>query len=139
MANAKTQRSENAKKADGVPVEGLSGSPPAAAALAVPQIADEAALEERLSRPTAGLGEELAALGGDLLILGVGGKMGPTLAKMARRALDEVGCKREVLGVARFTLPELREDLERAGIRTIACDLMDREAVQRLPEAANVI
>src|SRR5207249_4245888 len=102
-------------------------NPAVASPIVVPLIEDEEALEERLSRPTAGLGRELAALDGDVLILGVGGKMGPTLAKMARRALVEAGCGREVIGVARFSQPEVREELERAGVRTIACDLMERE------------
>jgi nucleoside-diphosphate-sugar epimerase len=104
-----------------------------------PLIDDEPALEEALSRPTPGLAEELAALDGDVMVLGVGGKMGPTLARMARRALDEAGSSRQVYGVARFSQPELRDALEAAGVRTITCDLLDREAVQRLPEAANLI
>lgn len=96
-------------------------------------------LEEALSRPTPAVVEELARLDGDLLILGVAGKMGPTLAKMARRALDEAGSKRNVIGVARFSQPGVREDLEAAGVRTLACDLLDREAVMALPDAANLI
>src|SRR5688572_20124129 len=94
--------------------------------LTVPPIADEGALEEALSRPTAGLGQQLAALDGDIAVLGVGGKMGPTLAKMARRALDEAGSRRAVYGVARFSQAGLREELEGAGVQAIACDLLDR-------------
>jgi nucleoside-diphosphate-sugar epimerase len=104
-----------------------------------PRIEDERALEEALSRPTPGLARELGALDGDVVILGVGGKMGPTLAKMARRALDEAGSRRAVIGVARFTQPDLREELESAGVRTLACDLLDRDAVSRLPHAPNVV
>jgi nucleoside-diphosphate-sugar epimerase len=110
-----------------------------AASHLVPLLDDVAALEEALSRPTPGLAQELAALDGDLMILGVGGKMGPTLAKMARRALDEAGSPRSVFGVARFTQADVRDDLEAAGVRTIPCDLLDRAAVSRLPEAPNLV
>ena len=96
-------------------------------------------LEENLSRPTPALIEELGRLPGDLVILGVGGKMGPTLARMARRALDEAGSKRAVVGVARFTNPAAREALEAAGVRTEACDLLDRAAVSKLPDAAAAV
>jgi hypothetical protein len=70
--------------------------------------ADEAGIEELLSRPTPGLLQSLENLPGDIAILGVGGKMGPTLALMARRALDELGRKDRVLGVARFSDPSAR-------------------------------
>lgn len=96
-------------------------------------------LEERLSRPTAEVVRLFREWPGDLIVLGVGGKMGPTLARMARRALEEAGREAVVYGVSRFSQPGLREALEREGIRTIACDLLDREAVGRLPEAPNVI
>lgn len=109
--------------------------PPTSAA----PIADEAELEEALSRPTPGLGAELARLEGDLVILGVGGKMGPTLARMARRALDEAGSKQAVVGVARFSNAAARRGLEAAGVRTVACDLLDREEVRRLPGAGAVV
>ena len=66
-------------------------------------------LEERLSRPTPDVVEAVASLDGDLLILGVGGKMGPTLAMMARRAVDEAGSDQRVIGVARFSDPSVRE------------------------------
>jgi nucleoside-diphosphate-sugar epimerase len=104
-----------------------------------PLLKDVAAVEEALSRPTPGLAQALAALDGDLMILGVGGKMGPTLARMARRALDEAGSRRSVYGVARFTQPEVRGELESAGVRAVPCDLLDRAAVSDLPDAPNVI
>jgi nucleoside-diphosphate-sugar epimerase len=93
-------------------------------------------LEEALSRPTDGLAEALAGSDGDLIVLGVGGKMGPTLARMARRAMPP---RRAVIGVARFSEPGLRESLERAGVRTIAADLLDAAAVERLPDAPQVV
>ncbi len=69
------------------------------------------------------------------MVLGVGGKMGPTLARMARRA-DPA---RRVIGVARFSEPGLREQLEADGIECIAADLLSREALARLPEAPNIV
>ena len=99
------------------------------------RIADLAALEELMSRPSPELVRALAAAPGDILVLGVGGKMGPTLARMARRA--DPG--RRVIGVARFSEPGLREDLEAHGVECIAADLQSREALASLPEAPNVI
>src|SRR5437762_1188963 len=102
-------------------------------------ISTEAELEEQLSRPTPEAVRDIAALKGDLVILGVGGKMGPTLARMARRAMDEAGVKHAVIGVARFSDPRSRESLEAAGVRTVACDLLDRAQVRKLPDGAAVI
>jgi nucleoside-diphosphate-sugar epimerase len=96
-------------------------------------------LEEILSRPTARDREALAELDGDLLILGVGGKMGPSLAVRAKRAIDEAGLRKRVIGVARFSDPLLREKLAQAGIETIRADLLDRNALRGLPDAPNVI
>jgi len=102
-------------------------------------ISTVAKLEDRLSQPNAGAVEALRGLPGDVIVLGIGGKMGPTLARMARRALDQLGRKDRVLGVARFSAPGLPAELERNGIVPIKCDLLDRAAVQNLPDAANVI
>jgi nucleoside-diphosphate-sugar epimerase len=102
-------------------------------------IATEAELEEDLSRPTPEAVRDLAPLEGDLVLLGVGGKMGPTLARMARRALDQSGKKNAVIGVARFSNPKSRELLEAAGVRTVPCDLFNRADVMKLPEAGAVI
>ena len=88
-----------------------------------------------MTRPSRALVDDLARLDGDLLVLGVGGKMGPTLARLARRAAPE----KTVTGVARFSDPEVRERLRRAGVETIACDLLDRAAVADLPPAPNVV
>jgi nucleoside-diphosphate-sugar epimerase len=96
-------------------------------------------LEELLSEPSAQAVESLAQLEGDLILLGVGGKMGPTLARMARRASDQAGVRRRVLGVARFSDPRLEAHLQAWGVETIRCDLLDSEQLARLPEAPNVI
>jgi len=97
---------------------------------------DEAALEDYLATPSRDLARDLARVDGDLLILGVGGKMGPTLARLARNAMPR---ERRVIAVARFTEPGVRESLQAHGIETIACDLLDRDAVARLPQCPNVV
>jgi nucleoside-diphosphate-sugar epimerase len=97
--------------------------------------ADVAALEEFMTRPTPELQSDLARADGELMVLGVGGKMGPTLARMARRAAPG----KRVLGVARFSEKGLKQKLEASGIECIACDLLDRAAVERLPRARNVV
>ena len=99
------------------------------------RFADVEALEEFMSRPSQALIDDLSHLDGDLVILGVGGKMGPTLARLARRAMPD----RQVIGVARFTDGQLATRLNRFGIDTITCDLLDRDAVARLPTIRNVV
>lgn len=99
------------------------------------RIEDEDALEELLSRPSQALIDDLAKLDGDLLVLGVGGKVGPTLARMAKRAAPT----KRVVGVARFSDPAVRRRLESWGVETIACDLLDRAQVADLPKLPNVV
>ena len=81
----------------------------------------------------------MGRLEGDLMVLGVGGKIGPTLARMARRASDAAGVPRRVIGVARFTSPGLPERLKSQGIEPIRCDLLDRRLLESLPEVPNVL
>src|SRR5947209_3783947 len=81
-------------------------------------------LEELLSEPSPGAIDALARLPGDLAILGVGGKMGPTLARMARRAADAAGGRRRVFGVARFSSPGLADRLQAHGVEPVRCDLL---------------
>ncbi|MBN9462966.1 MAG: NAD(P)-dependent oxidoreductase [Burkholderiales bacterium] len=94
---------------------------------------DVEALETFMTEPSPELVADLATLDGDIMVLGVGGKMGPTLARMAQRAAPD----RRVIGVARFTEPALRERLERHGVECIACDLLDRAALERLPNVGD--
>lgn len=93
------------------------------------------ALEEFMTRPSEALRADLARAPGDLLVLGVGGKMGPTLARLAKRADP----KRRVMGVARFSEKGLAEGLRAAGIETVEADLLDPQAIARLPKAPNVL
>jgi len=96
---------------------------------------DEAALEDFMTMPSQPLIDDLAGVDGDIIILGVGGKMGPTLARLAKRAAPD----KRVVGVARFSEPDLPAALEQVGVETIRCDLLDREAVADLPKLANVV
>ncbi len=99
----------------------------------------EAQLESRLSEPTAAVIAAVAALEGDILILGVGGKMGPTLAKQAQCAIDRAGIVKKVIGVSRFSTPVVQEDLQKTGIETITADLLSKNCLQNLPATENVI
>jgi nucleoside-diphosphate-sugar epimerase len=98
-------------------------------------IPDVAALDELLCRPSQALIEDLERVDGDIMILGVAGKMGPTLAGLAKAALPG----RRVIGVARFTDASAKAWLEARGIETLSCDLLDEAAIKRLPKAPNVM
>jgi nucleoside-diphosphate-sugar epimerase len=97
-----------------------------------PRFPDIEALEEFMTRPTPELQADLSGVK-EILVLGVAGKMGPTLARMARRA------GKRVVGVARFSDRETKEKLEAHGIECIACDLLERAALEKLPPMKNVI
>ncbi|SDC75348.1 Nucleoside-diphosphate-sugar epimerase [Melghirimyces thermohalophilus] len=96
-------------------------------------------LEKHLTRPSEELVQEMASLKGDLLILGVGGKMGPTLAKLAKNALQAAGRKNRVIGVSRFSTDKLRQHLEAQGVDTVSADLMEEDQLRALPQADNII
>ena len=98
-------------------------------------IRNEEELEELLSRPSQQLVDTFANLDGDITILGVGGKMGPTLARMAKRAAPG----KRVIGVARFSEAGMKEKLNGWDIETVECDLLDRSAVEGLEKTANVV
>jgi nucleoside-diphosphate-sugar epimerase len=99
------------------------------------RFADVEALEEFMTRPSQALIDDLARLRGDIMVLGVGGKMGPTLARLAKRAAPG----KRVIGVARFSEPGLQQRLQDWGVETISADLLDGAAVARLPKVENVI
>ena len=101
--------------------------------------ADSDRLERDLSRPSDADAALMRRLDGDILVLGVGGKMGPTLAGLARRASDKAARPRRVIGVARFSDPEVRSRLDSWGVETIRADLSSRREVEALPLAPNVI
>ncbi|MGE0104138.1 MAG: NAD-dependent epimerase/dehydratase family protein [Blastocatellales bacterium] len=99
---------------------------------------NEQQLEDALTAPNAADIDCLRRLTGDILILGAGGKMGPTLAIRIKRAAEAAGTARRIIAVSRFSSPEARTELERRGVETIACDLLDRSAVEALPRCENV-
>ncbi len=96
-------------------------------------------LENVLSTPDPHVIDTMRHLEGDLIFLGVGGKMGPTIVRMAKRAIDAAGVDKRIVGVSRFSSPGLREQLESEGIDTITGDLLDRDFLNQLPEIENVI
>jgi nucleoside-diphosphate-sugar epimerase len=102
-----------------------------------PQSVD--ALEEMLSEPTPGAVQAMRELRGDLLLLGVGGKMGPTLARMAVRACQQAGVSRRVIGVSRFSSSRIRDRLESWGVETMACDLLQESDAAKLPDVENIV
>ncbi len=99
----------------------------------------EADLEDLLSQPTAVVVEAMRVLEGDILILGAGGKMGPSLARLAVRATREAARPRRVIAAARFSDSSLPAQLSGHGVEPVHCDLFDTDQVSRLPEAANII
>lgn len=103
------------------------------------EVRDEQQLEDLLAAPYPETVEMMKRIEGDLMILGVAGKMGPSLARMAVNASRAAGTKRRVIGVARFSEPGVREMLEKSCVETVACDLLDRNAVAHLPVCENVV
>src|SRR5215469_1377034 len=89
-------------------------------------------LEEALSRPSEQDVAALERIEGDILILGAGGKMGPSLARLCRRAADAAETPRRVIAVS-------RKRIEEPGVEAIACDLLDRNAVSKLPDCPSVL
>jgi nucleoside-diphosphate-sugar epimerase len=98
-----------------------------------------AELEALLSDPPQFVVETMRQIEGDLIILGVAGKMGPTLARMARRASDVAGVRRRIIGVARFSDLKVETALHAHGVETIRCDLLNEAAIARLPDAPHVV
>ncbi|WP_047813033.1 NAD-dependent epimerase/dehydratase family protein [Rhodopirellula islandica] len=102
-------------------------------------IESESQLDTLLSRPSDALIEFMRQLDGDLIILGIAGKMGVSLGQLAVAAIEKAGLRKSVHGVARFSDADARARLESAGVRTIQCDLLDRDAVAKLPPVPNVL
>jgi len=96
-------------------------------------------LEQELLRPSDKLIADMYHIKGDIMLLGVGGKMGPSMAKLAKMAVDLAGIKKRIIGVSRFSDPSAREELEAAGIETIAADLLNEADLAALPDAENII
>lgn len=103
------------------------------------RITDISTLDELLSDPTEQAISALGKVQGDIILLGVGGKMGPTLARMIKKGSDLAGVSRSIFGVSRFSNPKHAQQLQGLGIETIAGDLLDEEFIQQLPDIPNVI
>jgi nucleoside-diphosphate-sugar epimerase len=100
---------------------------------------DEASLEAFMAEPSPRVVELMGRLRGDVAVLGAAGKIGVTLCLMAKRAMSAAGSSGRLYAVSRFSDAASRAKLESAGIETISCDLLDEEAVQKLPPAKYVI
>ncbi len=98
-------------------------------------IEDERQLDDVSSRPSAALTEFMSDLEGDILVLGAGGKMGPALTRMAARAIRQADVSKLIIAVGRRELPQSKE----AGIETLVCDLLDYDAVKKLPDVDNIV
>lgn len=96
-------------------------------------------LDRTLSTPSGRLLQDLADLEGDVMILGVGGKMGPSLAELTRNTFRQNGMDNKVIGVSRFSNEHHRRQLEDTGIQTIKADILNEEELQSLPDVRNVI
>jgi nucleoside-diphosphate-sugar epimerase len=102
-------------------------------------IETEEQLEARLAAPNDADVASLRRLSGDIIILGAGGKMGPSLARRVKQAATAAGVPRRIIAVSRYSDPEARAELEREGIETVPCDLLDADEVAKLPECENVL
>ena len=105
----------------------------------VGEIRSEAELDDCLSAPSPGDVAFFRDLEGDLMIIGVAGKMGPSLARRAARAAQAAGVARRIIGVSRFSTPSAESFLREAGVETLRTDLLDAGAVAALPDVENVI
>lgn len=96
-------------------------------------------LQEEFLKPSQGLINDISKLEGDIIILGAGGKIGPSIARLTRTALDLAGKTNRVIGVSRFSEAGLTEALNKDGIETISADILDDKQLQALPLAPNVL
>lgn len=103
-------------------------------------ISSQDELDALLTRPSAQLVRSIREVSSPLVIIGAGGKMGPTLAVMARRAAEAAGCALDIIAVSRFdsTAPA-RDWLERRGVRPVSCDLLAANSLAQLPDSQNVL
>lgn len=99
----------------------------------------QAEINAFLGQPDEGVLETLRGLEGDVMVLGVAGKMGATTVSMLRQGFDRLGRKNRIVGVSRFSNERSRAEVEEAGAETLTCDLIEREQVAKLPECPNVL
>lgn len=99
----------------------------------------EQKLEQLLTTPSLALIEDVKKIKGDIMVLGAGGKMGPSLCILAKKAIEKAGVNKRVIAVSRFSDKDAANSLERNGVETISCDLLNKEELYALPEVENVI
>lgn len=97
------------------------------------------AFYKKLLEPSDALVADISKIDGDIIILGVSGKMGPGLARAAKQAVDKAGINKKIIGVARFTEPGLQEQLNQEGVETYKTDLLNDKELQSLPDGKNVL
>ena len=95
--------------------------------------------EQELLKPSDALIADIEKIEGDIIILGVGGKMGPSMAKLARKAILKAGIKKRVIGISKFSEVGMRDELEAHGIETVAADLLNEDQLAGLPDAPNIL
>jgi nucleoside-diphosphate-sugar epimerase len=96
-------------------------------------------LEKQVLAPSQVLIQDMAKIHGDIILLGIGGKMGPSMGRLAVQAAKAAGIKKRIIGVSRFSDPDAKARLEQTGIETISCDLLNDAELQALPQVENVI
>lgn len=96
-------------------------------------------LEITLTKPSQKLITDILKIDGDIMILGIGGKMGVSMGKLAVDAIKIAGINKRVIGVSRFSDAKAKLELEASGIETIVCDLLDDQQLQALPDVKNII
>jgi nucleoside-diphosphate-sugar epimerase len=103
------------------------------------QMSELEQLEQELLKPSDALLADIRAIEGDIILLGVAGKMGPSMARLARKAADQAGVSKRIIGVSRFSDPHARAELEAHGVETIAADLLNEDDLAALPDVPNVL
>jgi nucleoside-diphosphate-sugar epimerase len=96
-------------------------------------------MEQELLKPSDALISDIAGIDGDIILLGVGGKMGPSMARLAKQAIEKAGVEKRVIGVSRFSDGKLQAELEADGIETISADLLNENQLSSLPDVENVL
>jgi len=96
-------------------------------------------LEAKLAEPSEQLIKDIADIDGDIMLLGVGGKMGPSLARLAMNTIKAAGVSKRVIGASRFSSGNLKQELEADGVETISVDLLNDAELQKLPDVKNII
>ena len=99
----------------------------------------EETLNQMLTQPSQGLIADIARIEGDIMVLGAGGKMGPDICVLAKRAAQMAGVDKKVYAVSRFSDPDAAARLKQEGVEVIAADLMAEGALEKLPDCENII